>query len=67
MAALWLALPELLDHAQLSRRTYSRKIHSQTRNVEKRVERDLEKAALNSPYKKYVPDFKFIKEEDYPI
>ena len=29
--------------------------------------KEFRKAALNSPYKKYVPDFKLtIKEEDYP-
>ena len=67
VAALWLALPELLDHAQLVAVKYIEDKYIPRLETWKKELNEFRNAALKSPYEKYVPDFKLtIKEEDYP-
>lgn len=66
-AALWLALPELLDHAQLVAGEHIQEEHLPNLKAWEKELNEFRKLALKSLYKKYVPDFKLtIKEEDYP-
>ena len=67
VAALWLALPELIDHAQLVAGEHIQEKYIPRLETWKKELNEFRKVALKSPYEKYVTDFKLtIKEEDYP-
>ena len=67
VAALWVALPKLLNHAQLVAVKYIEDTYIPILETWKKELNEFRKLSLKSPYEKYVPDFKLtIKEEDYP-
>ena len=57
----------MLDHAQLVAGEHIQEKYIPRLETWKKELNEFRKAALKSPYKKYVPNFKLtIKEEDYP-